>query len=78
MLQERQRWNRVQRNLVAGDLVLLMDSTAPRNSWMMGRVLETFPDRKGFVRQIRIKTKTSVLDRPVSKVCLLLEAEEAA
>ena len=78
LLQERQRWTGVQRNLVAGDLVLLMDSTAPRNSWIMGRVLQTFPDRKGFVRQIRIKTRTSCLDRPISKVCLLLEKEEAA
>lgn len=78
LLQERQRWIGVQRNLVAGDLVLLMDSTAPRNSWIMGRVLQTFPDRKGFVRQVRIKTKTNCLDRPISKVCLLLEAEEAA
>ncbi|KAG7524560.1 hypothetical protein JOB18_013868 [Solea senegalensis] len=68
LLQERQRWTGVQRNLVAGDLVLLMDSTAPRNSWIMGRVLQTFPDRKGFVRQIRIKTRTSCLDRPISKM----------
>lgn len=78
LLQERQRWTGVQRNLVPGDIVLLMDSTAPRNSWVMGRVIQTYPDRKGFVRQVRIKTKTSCLDRPISKVCLLLEAEEAA
>lgn len=78
LLQERQKWTGVQRNLVVGDLVLLMDSTAPRNSWIMGRVLQTFPDRKGFVRHIWLKTRTSCLDRPISKVCLLLEKEEAA
>ncbi|KAK7878865.1 hypothetical protein WMY93_034256, partial [Mugilogobius chulae] len=78
LLQEKQRWTGVQRNLVVGDLILLMDSTAPRNSWIMGRIVQTYPDRKGFVRQVRIKTKTSCLDRPISKVCLLLESEEAA
>lgn len=78
LLQERQRWTGVQRNVVAGDLVLLMDSTTPRNSWIMGRVLQTFPDCKGFVHQIWTKTRTSCLNRPISKVCLLLEKEEAA
>lgn len=74
-LQERQRWIGVKRNLVVGDLVIIMDSTAPRNSWPTGRVIQTFPDRRGFVRQVRIKTKTSCLERPITKVCLLQEAE---
>ena len=74
-LQERQRWSGVKRNLVPGDLVLIVDSTAPRNSWVMGRVLQTFPDRRGFVRQVRIKTKSSCLNRPITKVCLLQEAD---
>ena len=74
-LQERQRWTGVKRNLVVGDLVIIMDSTAPRNSWPVGRVIQTFPDRRGFVRQVRIKTRSSCLDRPITKVCLLQEAE---
>lgn len=74
-LQERQRWVGVKRNLVVGDLVVIMDSTAPRNSWPMGRVIQTFPDRRGFVRQVRIKTRSSCLERPITKVCLLQEAE---
>ena len=74
-LQERQRWSGVKRNLVPGDLVLIVDSTAPRNSWVIGRVLQTFPDRRGFVRQVRIKTKSSCLNRPITKVCLLQEAD---
>lgn len=49
LLQERQRWTGVQRDLVAGDLGLLMDCSAPHNSWMMGHVLQTFPNHKGLV-----------------------------
>lgn len=75
-LQERQKWNRVGRNFIPGDIVMLMDNMAPRSSWITARVLDTIPDKNGLVRTVRIKTKTSVLDRPITKVCLLQEAEE--
>ena len=76
-LQERQKWNRVKRNFIPGDIVLIVDDTAPRNSWIMGRVIEAVQDKKGLVRQVKIKTKTSCLDRPVTKICLLQEAGES-
>ncbi|KAL7840982.1 hypothetical protein SRHO_G00246730 [Serrasalmus rhombeus] len=47
LLQERQKWTKKKRNLVPGDIVLVADTTAPRNSWVLGRVLKTFPDKKG-------------------------------
>lgn len=64
----------MKRNLVLGDLVLVVDSTAPRNSWVVGQVIRTFPDRRGFVRQVHIKTKSRCLNRAITKVCLLQEA----
>ena len=73
-LQVRQKWMRVSRNFVSGDIVLLVDENAPRNSWVMGKVVQTVPDENGLVRRVRVKTKTSELDRPITKVCLLLEA----
>ncbi|KAK7877121.1 hypothetical protein WMY93_032173 [Mugilogobius chulae] len=75
-LQERQKWNRVRRNFIPGDIVMLVDDMAPRNSWITARVLDTVSDKNGLVRTVRIKTKTSILDRPITKVCLLQEAEE--
>lgn len=74
--QVRQKWTGVKRSLTVGDLVVIIDSTSPWNSWPMGRVMEVFPDCRGHVRQVRIKTRTSCLDRPITKVCLLQEAEE--
>ncbi|KAJ8353330.1 hypothetical protein SKAU_G00208970 [Synaphobranchus kaupii] len=74
LLQERQKWSRSRRNLAAGDVVLLVDSSSPRNSWLMGRVVETLPDSSGAVRRAKVKTKTSILERPVNKLCLLEEA----
>lgn len=76
LLQERQKWSKRKRNLAPGDIVIIADATAPRGSWMLGRVLEAKPDARGLVRTVRLQTKTSVLERPVTKLCLLLEAED--
>ena len=46
----------------------------PRGSWIMGRVTKTYPDKKGLVRTVQLKTKTGHLERPISKLCLLQEA----
>jgi len=74
LLQERQKWARPQRSFVMGDIVIIMDHTAPRGSWIMGRVTKTYPDKKGFVRAVQLKTKTGQLERPISKLFLLQEA----
>ncbi|XP_056588276.1 uncharacterized protein LOC130408847 [Triplophysa dalaica] len=39
-LQERQKWNTVKRNFVPGDLVVLVDDMAPRNTWIIGRIVD--------------------------------------
>lgn len=41
-----------------------------------GRVVEVEKDRRGHVRQVQIRTKTGFLDRPITKICLLQEAED--
>lgn len=74
-LQQRQKWLHVSRNFKPGDIVLIVDETAPRNSWVMGKIIQSVPDEHGLVRHIRVKTKTSELDRPITKICLLLECE---
>lgn len=74
-LQERQRWFSTGRNFAVGDIVMIVDETSPRNSWPLGRVVETFPDRKGLVRQVKVRTKSSELCRPVTKLCLLHESD---
>ena len=75
IMQQRQKWNKPRRSFAVGDLVLIVDETAPRSSWSMGRIIEAVKDRKGFVRRVRVKTQTNELERPITKVCLLLEAE---
>ena len=75
-LQEtRLKWNSPRRNFSIGDIVLVMDERTPRNSWPLARIIDVYPDAKGLVRVVKIKTATSVLERPIQKLVLLLEAE---
>lgn len=73
LLQERQKWTQRRRSLVVGDVVVIMNSSAPHGSWPLGKVMEIFPDKRGMVRSVKLKTKNSVIVRPVTKLCLVLE-----
>lgn len=75
-VQQRQKWNRIRRNFVKGDIVLIADSNAPRGSWLIVRVLETQPGARGLVGFVLVKIKTNTLERPISKLCLLVPASE--
>ena len=76
-LQIRQKWLRKRRNLTVGDAVLVSADNSPRNTWPLGRVLKVHSDKKGFVRRVTVKTKSGILERPVDKLCLLLETEDS-
>lgn len=47
------------------------DNTMARDEWKT----KTQPDKVGFIRRLEIKTRNSVLVRPISKLCLILEAD---
>lgn len=74
LLQERRKWNKTRRNFATDDVVLVVDEAAPRNSWPIGRITETMADTSGLVRRVRVKTRTNELEKPINKLCLLLEA----
>ena len=50
MLQERQKWVNPKANLQVDDVVLIVDSSKPRNTWNLGRVVKTLPDKDGLIR----------------------------
>ena len=76
LLQERQKWLFPSRNVQVGDVVLVVDSSAPRGSWLLGRVREVYPDRNGFIRNVSLRTKSSTLVRPISKLVMILECDQ--
>ena len=75
-LQQRRKWTATRRNLAVGDVVLIAEST-PRDEWNLARVIETFPDRGGLVRRVRLKTsKKKELERHVNSLVLLEAIDE--
>lgn len=82
-LQARQKWLNNKRNFEIGDIVLLQDDSLGRNHWPMAKVISTFPDKKDVVRSVTVrvsrsnlKKEPSVLNRPINKIVLLVEAEK--
>jgi len=86
-LNQRQKWNTPRRNIQVGDVVLLVDDDAPRMQWPRGIVVDTTLSDDGLVRRVKVRvgtskldkegkpqSATSVLERPVQKVVVLLEA----
>ncbi|XP_071094883.1 uncharacterized protein [Haliotis cracherodii] len=76
-LQLRQKWLQSTVNLKVGDIVLLVNENSPRCVWPLARITNVFPGNDGLVRSIEVKTKDSVLIRPISKVCLLESVYDA-
>ena len=74
-LQRRQKWTRPARNLTVNDVVLVHDKGLPRNTWLLGRIVEVYPDPSGFVRTVKLQTKQSYITRPITKLTLLHAAE---
>ena len=70
-LQKRVKWTDVSRNLSVGDLVLIADENTPRNVWPLALVSDVTKGRDGMVRSVKVKTRTSVLVRPITKIILL-------
>ena len=70
-LQSRRKWLKVERNVRKGDLVLMSDQNMPRGSWPLGLISDVKEGRDGLIRSATIKTKSSVLVRPVNKLVLI-------
>ena len=73
LLQSRQKWTFPRRNLAVGDIFLVSAENSPRNTWPLSRVVIVLPDKKGLVRRVKVKVKGTVSERPIDKLCLLLE-----
>ena len=89
-LQERPKWNKPRRNMCVGDIVLIKDDNALRNCCRKARVDDVYTDDDGLVPKVKIVVAdsslnehgervraTSILERPVQKLVLLLKSEDA-
>jgi hypothetical protein len=74
-LQNREKWRKERRNVRVGDLVLLVEDGVKRGQWPSGRVTKVMAGADNLVRSAIVKTPTSELHRPITKICLLEAVE---
>ena len=75
-LSRRQKWYQKNRNLQLNDILLIVEDMQQRSKWVLGRVVKTFPDKSGVVRTVSVKTPSSVITRPITKLCFILEFDK--
>ncbi|XP_076301671.1 uncharacterized protein LOC143219688 [Lasioglossum baleicum] len=54
-----------------GDLVLVRDERTPPARWPLARVTELHPGKDNITRVVTVRTATTVLKRPITKLCRL-------
>lgn len=70
-LLRRPKWHDKVSPLKIDDLVLVCELNQPRSQWQKGRVTKVFQSKDGQVRCAEIKTSTSIIRRPASKLAVL-------
>jgi len=65
------KWKKIIPSLTIGTLVLVIDERYPPSKWPFGRIIQTHPGTDGLTRVVTIRTQTSILKRPIHKVCPL-------
>jgi len=70
-LAHRPKWFRSNVDVQVGRLCLLRGETTPPNKWPLARIEKLHPGKDGHVRVVEVRTSTSRLTRPVSKLVLL-------
>lgn len=73
---ERRKWLKDRSNIQVGDVVLVVDSQAPRGEWIYGRIIEVYTGKDGVVRSTKVRTSKGDYVRPTCKLCLLETVEE--
>lgn len=69
-LQQRPKWNKPQKNMAVGQLVLIKEDNLPPSRWSLERITRTFPGKDGLVRAVEVKNAESTVSRPIHKLCL--------
>ncbi|XP_067940188.1 uncharacterized protein [Watersipora subatra] len=71
---KRQKWTTSQSNLKVGDIVMIVESDQPKNSWRLAVIEEVFHGQDDLVRKATVKVATKMLDskgKPIEKSTVL-------
>jgi hypothetical protein len=70
-LTKRTKWCQDGRQVVVGDIVIIVDEFAPRNRWEKAIVEQVHSAPDGRVRTATVRTSTAIRKRLVSKLAVL-------
>ena len=70
-LNTRRKWTKVNRDLAAGDIVLVLHPDTPRGQWPLGKIMEVFPRPDGHVRVAKVQIGEKQMIRPITRLCPL-------
>lgn len=68
---QRAKWTKTSKPLDLNAIVILKDDNRSPLQWSMGRVIKLHPGPDGIVRVATIKTKDSIITRPLVRLCPL-------
>ena len=75
---ELEAWNQDRIHEVLGHRGIRWIFNTPRNSWLVGRIIETYKGQDDLVRSARVRLRDSELVRPITKLCVLEETQRLA
>lgn len=67
----RYKWREIEESVKIGDIVLLIEKDFPPCDWGLAVVIGTKQGRDGLVREVTVRTATSELTRPITKLVKL-------
>lgn len=70
-LQQRPKWLNKTENVKIGALVLIKSEKTPPTNWLLARIIDVHKGTDDLIRVVTLKTKDTVLTRPITKICLL-------
>jgi len=68
---KRNKWNVKERNLEAGDIVLVIFPDSERGKWPLGKIVEAVPGEDGNVRIVNVLVNGKVYRRGLNTICHL-------
>ncbi|XP_043270546.1 uncharacterized protein [Venturia canescens] len=65
------KWHHPSHDIRVGSMVLLMNENTSPTKWPRARVTQLHPGKDGLIRVVTLKTATTTLTRPITKLALL-------
>ena len=70
-LQLRSKWWKTQKNIVAGNVVLVVLADNLHRKWPLGCITQVFPGPDGETRAVELEKDGKLYSQPIVKVCPL-------